>query len=276
MGENYRRGRMTETRAAQLRNNLYAWVRELPPELRLFRPGKAGVGRYHFASRQMHIIFFTIVTVLSRKSRSTAGVSAGSVLAASFTAAIFEEFLIRDEIRFLGPAIFKFFLLTAGITLIPSCRVPELREDSVRDLQTIRKALQQFSQRYPSALATIHTLSTMEQSQVNTATSSLDGHLSVEPEIKSLFTEFGPGLCRQWRLVENLANVSQQTRQLQDPSLPSSMPMLSQNQDEVVPNVDQTDINDGFDATGFNGPWPLEWTELDDPMAWVMDDSAFD
>jgi hypothetical protein len=63
---------MTTTKVEQLQNNLYAWVRELPKELRLFHPQiDLGPNDYSFEGRQLHVIYFVVLILLLRPSTST-------------------------------------------------------------------------------------------------------------------------------------------------------------------------------------------------------------
>lgn len=281
VGESFRRNQMTATRVRQLKNDLYAWIGELPQELRLFhqQPG-LGLNTYNFEARQTHVIYFVVLILLTRKSTSS---SPGTLLAASFIAAIFDEFLVRDEINHLGPGIYKFFLLTAGITLLPACADPLLQTHASEDYDTIKKALKQFADRYPSSLATIHTLNTLESAQEQTPQPA--EHLGVvESETRALFRQFGPGLCRQWHLLEG----SQQPHRTQeslsqlpesqgsDPS--QSMPPPSY----LAPLTSLPFGGEPFDVEGIplgtdlDSGWLTSWAELPDPTSWVLKDTPFD
>lgn len=189
IGEAIRRNEMTPSRTSQLKNQLYAWVRELPTELRLFHSNiDHGPNEYNFEARQLHVIYFVCVILLFRKSPSLSPSLSASILAASFIAAIFEEFLIRDEIHYLGPGIWKFFLLTAGITLVPACKNSVLQGEAAQDYQIIKKALNQFAERYPSALGSIHTLETVEAAHERDS-ESLSTIYQPSMEAQALFQE---------------------------------------------------------------------------------------
>lgn len=294
VGKSYRRKQMTMTKIEQLKNNLYTWVRELPQELRLFHPQiDHGPNSYNFESRQIHVIYFVVLILLLRPSTSSSSTSAGSLLAASFVAALYEEFLIRGEIDHLGPAVHKFYLMTAGITLLSVRRNPLLASEVSKDFRVIIKALKQFSERYPSAMGTIRTLEQLEASQVQSPESS-QYLLQLQPEARALFREFGPELCRLWHLLE----VSPSTHdQLTDPDRRVATqrmdhPLGSSNMASTMPLAFQSNQGgtaDGFVCSGeiydptiatvaddldFFGPY--SWSELPNATAWVLKDTPFD
>ncbi|KAF5012779.1 hypothetical protein FDECE_1199 [Fusarium decemcellulare] len=283
IGESVRRNQMTPTRVTQLQNDLYHWVRELPPELRIFHSqAEFGLNAYNFEARQLHIIYFVNLILLFRKSPSA---SAGSLLAASFIAAIFDEFMVRDEIGHLGPAIHKFFLLTAGITLLPACRHPTLQTQATEDYALIKNSLKQFSQRYASALATLHTLETLETTEVR-GSEAYEHPQPLEPEIASLFREFGPGLCRQWELLmgqedsrdESLVNEDAPRRRTissQDSSITGALVPQSQGPVSTLAG-DLFDMDTTIGSDGLDTFWPLSWPELPDPSSWILKDTPFD
>lgn len=194
LGGCYRRNKLSEAKLRSIGNDLYAWIRELPPKLRLFAQSPAaGLNAYNFVARQLHIIYFTSVALLLRTTPS----DRGSLLAASFTAALYEEFLVRDELRF-APAMHKFFLFTAGMTLLPASKISS--QDASEDLAIIKQALRNFADRHPSTLATLSTLETVA-SRNDLKAPSLG--LAMDDNERMLFREFKPGFCRQWNLFED-------------------------------------------------------------------------
>jgi len=78
------------------------------------------------------------------------GPSAVSILAASYIAGIYEDFLARDEIQYL-PAIFSFYGLAAGVSLISFHRYPHLRKVAEQDLSVIMSAEFELGKRWPAA-----------------------------------------------------------------------------------------------------------------------------
>ncbi|UPL02998.1 hypothetical protein LCI18_013932 [Fusarium solani-melongenae] len=292
IGESCRRKQMTPAKITQLKNELYVWVRELPLELRLFYPqAEYGLNAYCSEARQLHVVYFVAIILLFHQSPSPSPVSAGSLLAASFVAAIFDEFIIRDEIKLLGPAIHKFFLLIAGVTLLSASRIPALQSDALGDFDMVKRALQQFAERYPSSLATIHTLETLESAQ-DRSSESVEHLVPLQPEVHSLFQEFGPGLCRQWHLLEGSPHVygTAATRG-GDPQQPGrrrqGTESMSVPSGAMVPCSQEPAATGGFPLTGDSfdldsgaGTEGLElfwaWTNLPDPTSWILKDTPFD
>lgn len=281
LGASCRKGKLTEERAGEISNSLYVWIRELPPQLRLFRPLPDNrVNTYCLASRQIHVFYFTTLALLFRKSSSNSTVSTGSLLASSFIAAIFEEFLIRDEIRFLGPAIYKFNLLTAGITLIQALKVPSLHNKAKEDLDIIKRSLEQFAKRVPSSLATIHTLNTLEQAQED-ATEALEGPLAPTQYESCLFREFGPGMCRQWHLMESSTITSGGPGDRPPDVHESGVQGIGAVGANAVPDTQFGDFIDLHRQENHNMtddmemPWSSIWPTSEDPMTWILDEPVF-
>lgn len=270
-------------------------MRELPKELRLFHPQiDLGPNDYSFEGRQLHVIYFLVLILLLRPSTSTSSTSAGSLLAASFVTALYEEFLVRGEIDHLGPAVHKFYLMTAGITLLSVRRNPLLARETSKDFRTIISALKQFSTRYPSAMGTIHTLEQLEASQAQNTESS-EYLLPPQPDARSLFREFGPELCRLWHMLELSPFIqatdgeprfpSHPVHQVMEPSnvaaTGKSLPLQFQNHasDTTIGFAGPGDIYDPTIATAADDldfSWPDSWSELPNPTAWIFKDTPFD
>src|SRR5690349_24217821 len=114
------RKHVAEKKQLHIERGLFRWSRTLAPHLQL-RSKREVSGQYTLASydikaRQLHVPYFITMVILGQSDIINRHVSSLSVLAASFVAGIFEDFLARDELSSLGP-IFTFYLLAAGITL---------------------------------------------------------------------------------------------------------------------------------------------------------------
>ncbi|KAL2204280.1 hypothetical protein CC79DRAFT_1312635 [Sarocladium strictum] len=281
VGHSYRRKQMAAVRIEKLQNALYVWIRELPEELRLYhaKPTR-GLKAYHFEGRQLHVIYFVNVILPFRQDTiiNVESLTAESVVAASFVAGIYEEFLVRDEMCHLGLAIHKFFLLAAGMTLLQSRRIPALVGAATEDYEIIMKALEQFSKRYPSTKGTIRTLQNMEASQTNKP--DIEVTIS-QPErnIPSLFRELGPELCRHWQLMDDKSQV------FRDPSaaarpLPSG-PADHESATTVPPRfaTDQDGPDEFYSADNsleapildLDSLWTDCWPAMPDPTDWILD-----
>ncbi|KAK4497311.1 hypothetical protein PRZ48_011761 [Zasmidium cellare] len=280
IGECYRHGKVTASRLKLVGNDLYVWVHELPRHLQLFNqePG-AGLNTYDFVSRQIHVVYFTTLILLLRAYSPD---SKGAILAASFIAAIFEEFLIRDEIRYL-PAIHKFFLLTAGITLAPARnKFCEESNDASVDLAIIKQALRSFAERHPSALANLHTLERMERSFGKSGPAPETPTVMDENQ-RMFFRTFGPGLCHQWRLFEQQA-AEVATRSYDLPSHESTtlneggLEELADGRHASVGILDggntQTVPTDFFEGGAGAGDLilPLQWYDTVESTSWILNE----
>ncbi|KAK2747399.1 hypothetical protein FQN55_005148 [Onygenales sp. PD_40] len=183
---------------------LYRWTRELPEYLHLFRrvypndgsSTKLALAPYSFEARQLHVLYFIILAILFRSSPPASTPSAAAVLASSFVAGIFEDFLARDEIRFLGP-IFTFYLLASGVGLLSCYRYPHMWAKAEQDLRVIYNSQKELSTRWPSAIGSLKALQSMKEEAAK-ATRQEDtqplGNLT--PEQLTCFSGFGTDLCR--------------------------------------------------------------------------------
>lgn len=181
-------------------NALYRWVRELPSELRVFsRSDNRSLNSYNFKSRQLAVVYFVTVLVLHRTEGPSASASTPAMVASSFLAGLFEDFLSRDELRFLGP-VFAFYALAAGLSQMSGYRYPGLEDAAEAEYQILCLSLQSLSDRWGSASEALRSLNAARK------TVARQPQLSTRPapvpdEVLPFFTEFGPEICRQWHLL---------------------------------------------------------------------------
>ena len=83
--------------------------------------------------------------------------STAALLASSFVAGIFEDFMARDELRFVGP-IFTFYCLTAGMAQLSCYRHTGIIDIAEENLAIMGRALQELSKRWPSAVGSLRHL----------------------------------------------------------------------------------------------------------------------
>lgn len=143
--------------------------------------------------------YFVILIILFRDPSSDGSPSTASIVASSFVAGIYEDFLNRDELRFLGP-VFAFYALAAGLPLCSELRFPSLRADAEAELSIMNITLGELLKRWGSASGVIKALATA------TATIERKPPLStpirhLAPSARPFFSDFGPELCRQWHLT---------------------------------------------------------------------------
>ena len=197
----------TLTRQARqdIENRLYRWTRDLPAELQLFKthldPSACGklpqmnLSQYCFEARQLHIPYFVSLAILFRPSQGNSP-SPAVVLASAFVAGIFEDFLARDEVQFLGP-IFTFHLLVAGIGIISSDTAPSLREKATASMETIYLSLEVLAKRWSSAKGSLRALKNIAEKQQGTRCQSQEGG-TLPREHKPFFEGLGSDLCWAW------------------------------------------------------------------------------
>lgn len=203
--EHCRRKTLTREARQNLENRLYRWTRDLSPSLRLFctrstsedgTSTKTTLARYNFESRQLHIPYFTCLAIMLRPNPGESA-SLGVLLASSFIAWIFEDFLARDEIQFLSP-VFTFHLLAAGIGLLSCNNVPSHREKAAGSLESIYLALEELAKRWSSAKGSLRALKSIAEKQRSTSTIDEIPSMTLSREHQPFFEAFGPELSWAW------------------------------------------------------------------------------
>jgi hypothetical protein len=198
---------MSRHHKSRVQNSLTAWSKDLPNEFRLYQKGPnptdLHLTRYNFNYRQLHIPYFVVLTIMHKTMTPNAGPSAISILAASYIAGIFEDFLARDEVQFL-PAIFSFYGLAAAVSLISFHRYPYLRDIAEQDLAVIMSVELELGKRWPTARGMRNALEVMISSIPKTDTRNTQLHLEIpKKEVESYFSNFGSSLCRMRDAVLN-------------------------------------------------------------------------
>lgn len=289
IAEAYRRNQLSQTKKVELIRVLYWWLRELPEDLRLYHTGaNTGLKPYNFNARQLHVLYFESVMLVFYKGTQRTQISPPALIASSCIAGLFEEFSIRDEIRYLGPSIWKSFLLTASLSQVSGCRALNIAADVVRDLDTFRSCLQEFSKRWPSAHKNLKLLDNL----INTFDHDLttQQHFLDIPreDFEPLLRDFGSEISRHWHLLNsnslqeginsNCPNPLPETTEAQ----PAALLVPSRNESRESSGTDngQKDATFGTSHIGF-GEDPegdvemqtllsLHWPELDDIDNWLM------
>lgn len=233
--ECYSRKQMSRHHRYRVLETMSRWTMELPEELQLFQRSADSMGLlispYNFKARQLHIPYFVILTIMHKTLTPNAGPSAVSILAASYIAGIFEDFLARDEVQYL-PAIFTFYGLSAGVSLISFHRYPHLRKAAEQDLAVIMTAESELAKRWPTARGMRAALENMMSSIPKADARSIQLPLDVpKSEIHSYFSAFGPRLCRMRHVVLGQtapweSNESQDLEIMQYHNMPA-MPILN-------------------------------------------------
>jgi hypothetical protein len=151
-------------------------------------------------------------------------VSPLAVLASSFVAGIFDDFLARDELLYLGP-IFTFHLLAAGAGLASLRRYPDLWSTASADLEVMMASLRELSKRWPSAIGALKALQNVVRAPVpglivNGEQAAPPPLTWLKPDEALLLEGFAPDLCRLWHPLKNITMAP--TPPLPRPVLPST------------------------------------------------------
>jgi hypothetical protein len=143
----------SDEQIASLVTSVYTWQRELPDELRLHDANGAR-RRFHLATAELHIHYFTAIVLLQMSSTGPDAplrTSAPLVLAASYTARLYDEIDCREHTAHLLP-FHSFFCLVAAVPLIlygaPS---PDREMARDRDIATLRSVLDSMRAKYGNA-----------------------------------------------------------------------------------------------------------------------------
>ncbi|KAK5048581.1 hypothetical protein LTR84_005672 [Exophiala bonariae] len=207
-----RRKSFTASKRQKFENALYRWIKELPSELRLFKPTTPttsttahinSLAPYSFKNRQVAIVYFVILIILHRRDEPSTPSSTPSLLASSFISSIFEEFLSRDELRYLGP-VFAFYALAAGLAQMSGYRYAALEAAAEHEFNVISMCLASLSDRWGSAAEAMRSLQAARKAAMRLPKLQREP-AGVEDDVYPYFNDFGPDLCRQWHLLGKTA-----------------------------------------------------------------------
>jgi len=95
-----------------------------------------------------------VLIILNRPLDPKLAPSTASLLASSYIAGIFEDFMVRDELRYLGP-IFTFYCLTAGMAQFSCYHYSETVGLAEQNLKVMARALEELSKRWPTAVGSL-------------------------------------------------------------------------------------------------------------------------
>lgn len=185
---------------AELESRLCSWIKNLPLELKLydFHPVKR-LRPYKFEIRQLHVAYFAALAIMNHPRNSNEPPSAVAILASSLVAGIFDEFLIRDEVRYLGP-IFTFHLLAVSLVQLRCHQYAPLRESALANLQIIARAQMELEKKWPSAAGSQRVYSKIRDRIIgqNVGLQYLDAEIG--PSQRLLLEDYGEELSNQWHL----------------------------------------------------------------------------
>jgi hypothetical protein len=209
------KGQFCERRSG-IGDRAFRWMKTLPETLQLCYPQNSRPLRaYSFEARQLHVQYFTTIIILNKTVPPSTTPSTASLLAASFVAGIFEDFLVRDELRYLGP-IFTFYLLAAGVCLLSSYRYAGLWHLAEQDLQIIIKSQEELGKRWPSAIGSLKRITDVRDKVTKSQRSTYFPENNLTPEQMQFFDVFGAVLCRSWDVLYHNSNTQQQPSAARD------------------------------------------------------------
>lgn len=195
------RKQMSRHQRLNIENALYRWSHSLPENLQLFYRGSNPTTRpYHLEARQLHVPYFVLLTIIYRSPSPSGAPSAAALLASSFIAGIFQDFLTRDEIRFLGP-IFTFYLLAAAVAQLSCYRYCSLWRSAEQELKVITISQKELSKRWPSAMGALRVLQNLTDAVSKQTRSNHPPLMDLSIDQHSLFDVFGAELCREWEYI---------------------------------------------------------------------------
>lgn len=193
---------MNNANRQQMESVLFRWTRTLPHNLRLSHELTYDV-MYDFLSlefkaRQLHVPYFMCLIILARSATPLGTISPVAAFAASFVAGIYENFLARDQVKYLQP-VFTSFALVSGIVLLSLRPYPELWEVAQVDFEIILKCLLELSKQWKSAIGASKALQKAVESHDSALGSISTRSLTWLTQDQSyLFEGFSLDLCRMW------------------------------------------------------------------------------
>ncbi|KAJ5086149.1 transcriptional regulator family: Fungal Specific TF [Penicillium argentinense] len=261
--ECYLRREISRQRRVDLENAVYRWAKQVFPKLRSSAALQEDAITSHHEVQQLLVMYFVVLTILHRSPVPNSVPPAASLVASSFIAGIYEGFLLRDELRYLGP-VFAFYPLCAGLSLLSSWRYTQLQSTAEHELTVMKLSLQKLSERWLSAVGPLRALNKLtekvrEQGPFDGPSPTLD------IDAASFFEGFDMKLCKQWALIAQSSDsgsnaITEPTCTLAD----------VQEADDALPSYD-TRPDDTVD--NYNFP-PLE-TNLE-PFSTSWEGSGFD
>lgn len=193
------KGQLSNDQKFQKRSSLHRWLRELPPGLRyLSGDKKPELSLENFPSRQLHVIYLAAVSILYCSTSNSQELSPIAIVSSSFMVTLLEEFLVRNEFRFL-PATFAFYIVSAAVPQIAAYWILDWHTSTKRNLDIIKTCLSSLSLKWPSAKAAITALADREKLWLQRTEDSRIKITKSDESSRVLFEGFDPGSCCHWR-----------------------------------------------------------------------------
>ncbi|OQD73066.1 hypothetical protein PENDEC_c017G02871 [Penicillium decumbens] len=266
--EYYLRREVSRQRRVDLENAVYRWAKQVFPKLRSSAALQEDITTSTLELQQLLVMYFVVLTMLHRSPTPGSVPPAGALVASSFIAGIYEDFLLRDELRYLGP-VYAFYPLCAGLSLLSSCRYPQLRSTAEHELTVIKLSLQKLSERWLSAVGPLRALNKLTDKVRDQG--PFDGPLpTLDLDTASFFEGFDVKQCKQWRLIGQPAQSARSNlgtgatctlADVQDPN--DALPVFDTRPDEPVDarlptlDSDMEPFGNNWEGSGFD--WSGSW-----------------
>ncbi|KAJ5403726.1 hypothetical protein N7509_003597 [Penicillium cosmopolitanum] len=208
--ECYLRREISRQRRVDLENAVYRWAKQVFPKLHSSAAMQEDAITSHHEVQQLLVMYFVVLTIIHRSPTPNSVPPAASLVASSFIAGIYEEFLLRDELRYLGP-VFAFYPLCAGLSLLSCCRYTQLQSTAEHELTVMKLSLQKLSERWLSAVGPLRALNKLTEKVREQG--FLDGPPpALDTDTASFFEGFDMKLCKQWSLIGHTSEPATNSR----------------------------------------------------------------
>ncbi|KAJ5573369.1 uncharacterized protein N7459_007796 [Penicillium hispanicum] len=245
--ECYLRREISRQRRVDLENAVYRWAKQVIPKLHSSAAIQEDAISARLEVQQLLVMYFVVLTILHRSPTPNSVPPAASLVASSFIAGIYEDFLLRDELRYLGP-VFAFYPLCAGLSLLSSCRYAQLQSTAEHELTVMKLSLQKLSERWLSAVGPLRALNKLTE-KVREQGPFDDPPPTLDFDTAAFFEGFDIKLCKQWRLIGQSSQSAANTT-----GLTTTCTLVEvQNRDDVLPTFDaQAEVT--MNTCGFADP----------------------
>ena len=131
--------------AIPLARELINWVQALPPSLELSIQGPHTIG-FHRDVHGMYLTYLSSITLLhlDKAAQHLPKASNAAIVAASCTARIFYDYLLRGSVKFLA-GIASWYITIAILALLRARRFRELKAHTEADIRILRTALAELT-----------------------------------------------------------------------------------------------------------------------------------
>jgi hypothetical protein len=269
ISETCSRNTMTVAKHQDFERSLHNWPSLVPVHLRFPNFGMSTKTYVSLQSqlnlRQLHLPYLLSLAIIGRALKNET-ISAQPVIAASFIAGIYRDFLARDEIKHLAP-IFSRYCIASGFFLALLQPLTEVWAACQADMDVFRKSLQDLGGRWKSAKAGLKALDHFIALRERSPGKAVKKVLWLTDTQKSFFDCFPREYCLIWNSLQDYCEVKPAiATPLQDLQSPSSNTIANARLEQEPPLAAIT--NDDywhFDDTDFE---QFMWTNTED---WLLD-----